>query len=53
MGAGRPENCGQYRQVDTNKYELKRKVIEDEFSKIQLFPCDILGNWNYVIKPRK
>ena len=40
-------------QVDTKKYELKRKVSEDELAKIQLFPCDVLGNWNYVIKPRK
>ena len=40
-------------QVDTKKYELKRKVTDEEFEKIQLFPCDILGSWNYVIKPRK
>jgi len=40
-------------QVDTNKYELKRKVTDEEFTKIQLFPCEILGNWNYVIKPRR
>ena len=40
-------------QVDIKKYELKRKVTDEEFEKIQLFPCDILGSWNYVIKPRK
>ena len=40
-------------QVATNKYELKRKVTDEEFTKIQLFPCEILGNWNYVIKPRR
>ena len=40
-------------QVDTNKYELKRKVTDEEFTKIQLFPCEILGNWNDVIKPRR
>lgn len=40
-------------QVDTNKYELKRKVTDEELAKIQLFPCDKFGNWNYVIKPDK
>ena len=40
-------------QSDTNKYELKHKVTDDEFAEIEWFPCDILGNWNYVIKPGK
>jgi len=39
-------------QVDTNKYELKRKVTDEEFAEIRLFPCDMFGNWNYIIRPK-
>ncbi len=39
-------------RVDTNKYELKRKVTDEEFAEIRLFPCDMFGNWNYIIRPK-
>ncbi len=39
-------------QVDLNKYELKRKVTDEELAEIRLFPCDMFGNWNYIIKPK-
>lgn len=40
-------------QVDENKYELKRKVSDQEYEKINLHPGRTLGNWNYIIKPQK
>ena len=40
-------------QVDTNKYELKQKVTDEEFEKINLHPSRTLGSWNYIIKPQK
>lgn len=40
-------------QVDNNKYELKRKVSDEEYEKINLYPSRTLGNWNYIIKPQK
>ena len=39
-------------QVDTNKYELKRKVSDEEYECIRLIPGKILGDWNYIIKPQ-
>jgi len=38
-------------KVDYNKYPLKRKVSDAEFEKINIFPDEVLGEWNYVIKP--
>jgi len=37
--------------VDKNKYEAGLKVTEEELDDVNLFPCEILGKWNYVIKP--
>ena len=39
-------------QVDTNKYELKRKVSDEEYECIRLIPGKTLGDWNYIIKPQ-
>ena len=39
-------------QVDYNKYDLKLKVSDEEYSSIQLFPSRTLGDWNYIIKPQ-
>ena len=37
--------------VDTNKYPTGRKVSDQEFNSINIFHCETLGNWNYIIKP--
>ena len=37
--------------VDKNEYPTGRKVSDDELEKVNIFPCEILGKWNYVIKP--
>lgn len=39
-------------QVDNNKYELKRKVSDEEYNSIRLIPGRTLGDWNYIIKPQ-
>ena len=39
-------------QVDKNKYELKRKVSDEEYNSIRLVPSRTLGDWNYIIKPQ-
>ncbi len=42
-------NC----RVDNRKYKTGIKVSEEEYESISLTRCDILGDWNYIIKPRK
>lgn len=42
-------NC----RVDNRKYKTGIKVSEEEYESINLTRCDILGDWNYIIKPRK
>lgn len=37
--------------VDTNKYPTGRKVSDEEFYSLNIFPCETLGKWNYIIKP--
>ncbi len=37
--------------VDTNKYPTGRKVSDAELNDINIFPCETLGKWNYIIKP--
>lgn len=39
-------------QVDNNAYATGRKITDEELSAINLYPCDTLGSWNYVIKPQ-
>ena len=38
-------------KVDTNKYELQRKVSEEEMNSINMQECDQYGWWNYIIRP--
>lgn len=37
--------------VDTNKYPTGRKVSDEEFNAVNIFPCETLGKWNYIIRP--
>jgi transposase len=38
---------------DENHYDLGTVVTDEEFAAINMIREDILGNWNYVILPRK
>lgn len=40
-------------KVDTNKYELKRKITDEELSSVNMQECDRFRKWNYIIKPHK
>lgn len=40
-------NC----MVDENKYETGMKVTDKKLADVNLFPCETLGKWNYIIKP--
>ena len=37
--------------VDYNKYELNKKITEDQVEAINIESCDQFGNWNYIIRP--
>lgn len=37
--------------VDYNKYELNKKITEDQVETINIESCDQFGNWNYIIRP--
>ena len=39
--------------VDTNKYELKQQVTDEQAAMINLQECDQFGKWNYIIRPNK
>lgn len=39
--------------VDTNKYELKQKITDEQAESINLTECDQFGKWNYIIRPNK
>ena len=39
--------------VDTCKYELKRKITDEQAETINMQECECFGNWNYVIRPSK
>lgn len=39
-------------QLDSKVYETGHKVTDEEFSALNLFPCETLGKWNYLIKPQ-
>lgn len=39
-------------QLDEKVYETGHKISDDELAGINIFPCEILGKWNYVIKPQ-
>lgn len=39
-------------QVDNNKYELSRKVSDEDFENINIISEETLGDWNYIIRPQ-
>ncbi len=41
-------NC----EIDTNKYEVGKKVSDEEFKKINIIRDEFHGNWNYSISPK-
>lgn len=40
-------------KVDTNKYEFKRKITDEELSSVNMQECDRFRKWNYIIQPHK
>ncbi len=42
-----------YAMVDRNIYPTKRKITDAEMDDINLVKNDVLGKWNYSIKPRE
>ena len=41
-----------YAMEDQNTYPTKRKISDEEMNELNLFKNDVLGKWNYIIKPR-
>lgn len=39
-------------QFDEKVYETGHKISDSELDGINMFPCETLGKWNYVIKPK-
>ena len=39
-------------ELDEKVYETGHKITDDELEQINIFPCETLGKWNYVIKPQ-
>lgn len=39
-------------QLDKKVYETGHKISDNELAEINIFPCETLGKWNYVIKPQ-
>ena len=39
-------------QLDEKAYETGHKITDDELAQISIFPCETLGKWNYIIKPK-
>jgi transposase len=42
-----------YAMEDDNKYPTKRKIADREMRELNIEPNDVLGKWNYTIKPRE
>jgi transposase len=42
-----------YAMKDENKYPTKIKISDEEMKALNICSNDILGKWNYTIKPRK
>jgi len=40
-------------RLDRRRYPVGRKISDEEFATINLFPNAFHGEWNYVIRPRK
>ena len=41
-----------YAMEDRNSYPTKRKITNEQMDALNVFRNDILGKWNYTIKPR-
>jgi len=41
-----------YAMEDRNSYPTKRKITNEQMDALNIFRNDILGKWNYTIKPR-
>jgi transposase len=39
-------------QLDNNVYELAKAVSEEEYKAIKMERINLLGNWNYILKPK-
>lgn len=39
-------------QLDARVYETGHKISDEELAEINIFPCETLEKWNYVIKPQ-
>lgn len=37
--------------VDYNRYELNKKITDEQAESINIEDCDQFGNWNYIIRP--
>jgi hypothetical protein len=42
-----------YAALDNNKYELRKKVSDEEMKTLKIVPHKFHGEWNYTIKPHK
>ena len=38
-------------RLDRRRYPVGRKVTDDEFATVRLYPKDFHGDWNYTIRP--
>ena len=41
-----------YAMEDRNIYPTKRKITDKELKTLNIIRNDVLGKWNYIIKPR-
>ena len=39
-------------QLDERVYETGRKISDNQLKKLNLVPCNTLGQWNYIIRPK-
>ena len=39
-------------QLDKKIYETGHKISDKEFAMLNIIPCEVLGNWNYIIRPQ-
>jgi hypothetical protein len=40
-------------ELDTNTYQTKKKVTDEELARVQLKPAEFHGEWNYTISPTR
>lgn len=41
-----------YAMEDENKYPTGRKITDKEMDELNVVKNDVLGKWNYIVKPR-